>query len=77
MRGSKISIIKGLRLLDVFAQGVHVLIRFFLLAIMVLLGKMFLTSMPMPDGRMLGVALNERGLGGKLLETMECSVGML
>lgn len=56
MRGSEVSINKGLRLLNVLAEGIHVLILF---AILLLLGKMFLTAMPLYWGMMRGVALNE------------------
>ena len=56
MRGSEVSLIKGLGLLNVLAEGIHVLILF---AILLLLGKMFLTAMPLYWGMMRGVALNE------------------
>jgi hypothetical protein len=59
MSGIKVSLIKGLRLLNVLTQGVHVLIRFFLFTILVLLGKVPLTSMPLYWGMMRWVALNE------------------
>ena len=64
MRGSEVSLIKGLRLLNVLAQGVHVLIRFLMFAILLLLGKVSLTAMPMPVGIMRRVALSQRSLGG-------------
>jgi len=64
MRGSEASLNKGLGLLNVLAQGVHVLIRFFLFAIMILLGKVFLTAMPLSGGMTRGVALSQRSLGG-------------
>jgi hypothetical protein len=56
MGGSEISLNKGLRLLNVLAEGIHVLILF---AILLLLGKMLLTAMPLYWGMMRGVALNE------------------
>ena len=81
MGGSEVSpLIKGLGFLigfDVLTQGVHVLIRFLLFAILLLLGKVSFPAMPMPVGIMRRVALSQRSLGGRLLQTMVCSVGML